>query len=689
MNLTTRIRAWLARGLIKSMGIVWVPEWMRSKFMEPSFRALVRDGYRVNSAVFACISALAFAFCEPKLRVYRETETGKERVLEHPLAKLFKQPNAQMGMLELLVMTMIYLAIGGNAYWLKVRSAAGRVVELWVLSDALITPVPGGDKLVSHYEFGGAGANKTDRIETSEIVHFKWLIDPLKPWRGIAPLAAAAREVDTDNEVSRYLYTLLKNDAIPRIALVAPADQFIDDDKYERMRKRWIERYGGENRGMPAVLEGGVDVKQLSLDITQMAFESLHGVPETRIAAALRVPPIVAGLGAGITGATFANQTGMDKAFTQRTIVPLWRMVEEELSADMLPEFGAEPNLIVAFDTSAVVALQEDLNNLRTFVNQAVGNGFMMVNEGRAALGLPLVVDGNVFLRGYSVIVEPGEIGKPRAKPRVLDANDEGKGQRGVSAKAKRSARHAAEDSIAQQRKVRARIARQMQQDLEAYFKDLAKRVTARARGKMLSLPEVKTLPRDTELLTGQDDERLEEITKRFFIRVMQASWDTWNADLGVEAAFDLTDPTVTQVLETCATRVRQISDTTRAEIRSVLQYGNENGWSIEQLVNGDPEAGIRGLRDIVEQTYARRAETIARTELGTAQNVASTDRYRRAGVEKVLVLDNGLDDDDEPCKEADGATWTLDEAAENPLEHPNCTRCFAPYFAETRFRSD
>lgn len=714
MNLTTRMRAWFARGLVKSMGIVWVPDWMRAKFMEPTFRALVRDGYRANSAVFACVSALVFAFSEPKLRVYRETETGREALPDHPLSLLFKKPNAQMGMLELLVMTMVYLAIGGNAYWLKVRSGASRVVEIWVLSDHLITPIPGGDKLVSHYEFGGAGTSNPTIIPTEDIVHFKWMVDPLKPWRGIAPLAAASREVDTDNEVSRYLHTLLKNDAIPRIALIAPPDQFIDDDKYERMRKRWLERYGGDNRGIPAVLEGGVDVKTLGLDLNQLAFEGLHGVPETRIAAALRVPPIVAGLGVGISGSTYANQAGMDKAFTQRTIVPLWRMVEEELTADILSDFGTDTDLVVAFDISEVVVLQEDANIMRAFVAQAVGGGYMTVNEGRKVLHLPTVVDGDVFLRSFSADTVPAEFGKPRqmralelsdapdeTKPRqgrdagTTDATDkpandagtdkpadEGKRAR-LAAKAKRTQRAAGEKHIAELRKIRARVSKAMEKDLDKYFADLATRVVARLKGKALALPaEAKTVPADTPLLTSEDSARLEDLVQRYFVQVMQASWNTWNAALGVEVAFDLVDETVTNVLRTAATRVRMIDSTTRDEIRSLLQYANENGWSIDQIVAGDAEGGIRGLRDVVEQTYARRAETIARTELGTAQNNAATDRYQRNGVQTVLVMDNGLDDDDEPCKEADGAEWTLEEAMDNPLEHPNCTRAFAPLFA-------
>jgi SPP1 gp7 family putative phage head morphogenesis protein len=118
---------------------------------------------------------------------------------------------------------------------------------------------------------------------------------------------------------------------------------------------------------------------------------------------------------------------------------------------------------------------------------------------------------------------------------------------------------------------------------------------------------------------------------------------------------------------------------TTPEKLREVLQHGSDQGWSVDQLARGDPEKGVPGLRDLIEHTYKNRARTVARTELGNAQNMAATGRFEQAGVQKVLVLDNGDDDDDSTCKAVNGAVKSLAWARENPLEHPNCTRAFAP----------
>jgi hypothetical protein len=130
--------------------------------------------------------------------------------------------------------------------------------------------------------------------------------------------------------------------------------------------------------------------------------------------------------------------------------------------------------------------------------------------------------------------------------------------------------------------------------------------------------------------------------------------------------------------------RLSDIKDTTIQALTEALAYAAEHGWGVDKLMRGDPENGIPGLRDLVEETYKGRAETIARTELGEAQNAATAGRYAEAGVQKVVIMDNGLEDDDDACKIANGQIWSLAYFEDNFLEHPNCTRAAGAYFGET-----
>jgi SPP1 gp7 family putative phage head morphogenesis protein len=136
----------------------------------------------------------------------------------------------------------------------------------------------------------------------------------------------------------------------------------------------------------------------------------------------------------------------------------------------------------------------------------------------------------------------------------------------------------------------------------------------------------------------------------------------------GIPIAFDLENPFVQDVLEELALQIRDVSDTTKAEIQALVGRQAAEGWSAEELAK---------QIDALAQTRSRtRARTIARTETGQAYNLGAVAAYRAAGLTHVDVLDG---EDDEPCKSANGSRWTLDEAAAAPLGHPNCVRAFAP----------
>jgi HK97 family phage portal protein len=211
------------------------------------------------------------------------------------------------------------------------------------------------------------------------------------------PIMAAASEVDSDVEAIRYVFALLKNDAIPRTVLTVPSDRPLLDGEFERMKEQFAERYGGVNRGGVAILEAGTTATRLSLNLQEMAFEALAKLPESRIAAALRVPPIIAGLNVGLERSTFSNYGEARKAFAQDTLSTLWRLVSSEITADLLPEFNGLGGVEVRFDTSRVAALQEDATQKYNRTINAYKAGLLQKNEARRALGYGDVPGGEAF----------------------------------------------------------------------------------------------------------------------------------------------------------------------------------------------------------------------------------------------------------------------------------------------------
>jgi len=283
------------------------------------------------------------------------------------------------------------------------------------------------------------------------------------------------------------------------------------------------------------------------------------------------------------------------------------------------------------------------------------------------------------------------------------------------AAEAKRARETLQELVLKSQQSTRRAVAAQMESVLEKYYDRLADKVYSRlkAEGHLKAesseqnavnseLPEggeqkaeghlkmVNSWPEAEDLFEPGDAEELKEILRSFYMQVIQESWDTWGLVAGgLYTPFDPEDPAVTRVLEKAGGRVRMIDETTLLALRTVMKHGSEQGWSIDHLVRGDAENGIPGLKDVIEQTYKNRARAIARTELGTAQNLAAAARYASAGVKNVVVLDDGFDNSHPCCKQLNGAVVPLAWAEEHPLQHPNCVRAYAPEFDRTPTADD
>ena len=105
-----------------------------------------------NSAVFACLRALAYASIEAPLRVFTKTPKGElEQAPDSPIQALLDLPHPELDIYEICWWLTWARHADGNAYLQKVRSGnqlTGPVVELWPVSPSImrserVRPMPG------------------------------------------------------------------------------------------------------------------------------------------------------------------------------------------------------------------------------------------------------------------------------------------------------------------------------------------------------------------------------------------------------------------------------------------------------------------------------------------------------------------------------------------------------------------
>src|ERR1039457_5513316 len=87
----------------------------------------------------------------------------------------------------------------------------------------------------------------------------------------------------------------------------------------QRYATLFSQKWGGRNRGKIGVMQAGMDVKIVGMDMEKLAFPELDAVSQKRVLVALGVPPILLG-----QEATYANYAEARQAFYEDTVSPLW-----------------------------------------------------------------------------------------------------------------------------------------------------------------------------------------------------------------------------------------------------------------------------------------------------------------------------------------------------------------------------
>jgi len=354
------------------------------------------DTSSLNSAVFACLMTVASSYPEPPLCVYRKTSQGKsEKIEDHPLQILIDAPtpNGELSTEEIQFWTAWALHVDGNAYWLKVRSGdalTGNVIQLWPVSPSLMAPVTernSGD-WISYYQYRIA-PNQTVAVPVKNVIHFRLGLDDRDMRKGLAPLKHLVRQISTDDEADRFVDALLKNFAVPGLVVIPAQGVSVNSEsEADRIADKMRRKFGNDNRGNVAVMSKEVTVEQFGFSPKDLDLSVLHRIPEERISAVIGVPAIVAGLGAGLDRATYANFKEAREMFTEQKLIPQWRTSARKLNTSLKPDFTQDKKIYIDYDLTNVRTLQEDEDSKYKRLTEAVGKPFIKRNEARTDVGL-------------------------------------------------------------------------------------------------------------------------------------------------------------------------------------------------------------------------------------------------------------------------------------------------------------
>jgi HK97 family phage portal protein len=262
------------------------------------------------------------------------------------------------------------------------ESGTGRIAGMWPIFGDMTVLV---DKNLAG-EVVGYEANvdgKRVPLLPSEVLWLRYP-DAENEWGSIAPLTAAAHAIGLDAHARAWQRNELRNGARPT-AVVYLGD--LDEGQHEETVAAYRSKIeGAENAGRALFVSSKMPAKveRLSLTPAELGWLDTRRSAWEEIMVSWGVPKDYL-----LGGATYENRDAARSTLWSDAIIPKLEIVAGELARQLL-----EPGQRARFDTDDVEALQESADGKVKRTVEAMGVDLMLVDEGRAELGLDPLGNG-------------------------------------------------------------------------------------------------------------------------------------------------------------------------------------------------------------------------------------------------------------------------------------------------------
>ncbi len=632
-----------------------------------------------------------------RLARYKEDDPVDDLELApRDLVSLLESPNPFMDYQEFIEVMVINLLLVGNAYWYKYQSVGGKPLAIYPLSPHDVKVIP-GDSGVEEYHYQPRGAQKPLKISPEDIVHFK-LPNPHNPYYGLGLIKGGGRPFDLELALTDSQAHYFENRADP--SMIVQSERRVPRDVFNKLRAQLRARTSGtHNSGELLVLEAGLTATTLTPNARDAMFADLSDKSRDRILALFRVNPKLLGLNEG--GGSGDKVQDARREFDNKAMRPFLNKLQTRITMSLVAAWDLDFVIDYAYvmPQEELVKLAGELSvipgvkvrELRKFlgpVGLSESTGDKEIDE--MVLNLPgeeLDEDGQ---GGFPDRALPGEPGRPVERTELTQAFPKDGEPLPEGAQARRGNKSLDPFQRFEDLKALAGEGRTRLPDEERPDDVLLDQRTAEINS---IVGELKTELRDAGhylergLLDNVEGKSFDP--KSLVSRLRNSpAWKKFTANISAaleDAALRAVSASTIQQ----ATLGNQTEDLDYdAIVRSVV-YRPDGSKKITQTLKDevvqkvadalkeekDREEVEQIVRESIDFWNQTKSETVALTEAVEAYNEGTISVAESLGHDSVIVLDG--DEHDEPCVEANGSVWGLEEARANRTEHPRCRRAF------------
>ena len=329
--------------------------------------------------VWSAVTLLAETVGGLPLHTFQRAGDDRQRVV-NPLATLVGvKPNPDMHAMQFWEAMMGWALLWGNAFAEIERDNVGRPIALWILP---------ADRIRIHRQDTGELFYVIDGMEggipARNMLHNRGFSrDGIV---GLSPISQNQDAIGRGMGASQSASSFYANDSRPGGILEHPS--VLKPEAAERLKKTWEDAHRGSNRNRVAVLESGMQWKQVGVSPKDAQFLESQQFSITDIARIYHIPPHKL---ADLSRSTFSNIEEQNIDFLTQTLSPWLNRIAAEVNLKLMPDELFVEHIVAAL-------LRGNTEAVNRSIDTAIKGGFMTINEGRRIINQPAVDGGDNIL---------------------------------------------------------------------------------------------------------------------------------------------------------------------------------------------------------------------------------------------------------------------------------------------------
>ena|GEM_PF-293903 len=377
--------------------------------------------YRTQPHLRTVVTFRARNVAQLGLHTYKRlSETDRQRLRDHPVAKLIARPNPTMTTSELIYSLMADRDLYDYAIWHVTASAdAPSGFEIWPIPPSWVTRQGGGTAWEPAWvEFARPNQPRPVRVSAADLVLFHgW--NPGDPRTGSTPIDALKDVLAEQIQANAYRQQVWQNGGRVGAVLTRPMDATWSPEARERFSREWAAKWSGTDgakAGGTPILEDGMTLQRIGFSAKEDEWVEGVKLSLSTVAQVYHVNPTMVG---NLDNANFSNVREFRRMLYSDTLGPDISMIEDRLNAFLLPRFPDSDGVYVEFNIAE--KLRGNFEEQASAMAASIGRPWMTADEGRALMNMSsLGGDAEHLVTPLNVLVDSGG----ETDPSLLEADD-------------------------------------------------------------------------------------------------------------------------------------------------------------------------------------------------------------------------------------------------------------------------